>query len=108
MKTFLWILGVGTLGVAAYIVFANNQLDRAPGRSDVDDAGEQVGSWGTKQRVRGTGGQVGGKLKQGVGKVMGDKSLEGSGLVDQATGAVKDAAGQAAHAVQDTIQDLNK
>lgn len=108
MKTFLWLVGLGTLGVAAYVIFSNNQLDGAPGRSDVNDAGDQVGSWGTKQRVKGTGGELGGKLKQGVGKVTGDKSLEGSGVLDQATGAVKDAAGQAAHAVQDTIQDLDK
>ncbi len=108
MKTFFWLLGAGTLGLAAYIIFSNNQLDTARTRDGVDQAGDQVGQWGTKQRMTGTGSQLGGKLKQGIGKVTGDRTLEGSGAVDEVTGAVKDAAGRAAHAVQDTIHNLNK
>jgi len=109
MKTFLWLLGASTLGFVAYVIVNDNNLDSRSRRvGDVDETGNQVGQWGTKQRVTGTGGQLGGKLKQGVGKLTGDKEMQGSGLVDEVTGSVKDAAGKAAHAVEDTIHDLNR
>ena len=56
--------------------------------------------------MTGTGGVLGGKLKQGLGKLTGDEQTEGEGYVDEAVGRVKDGAGQAAHAVSDAIADL--
>lgn len=39
--------------------------------------------------------QAGGKLKEGLGKVSGDKSLETEGKVDQVAGKVKEVAADA-------------
>ncbi len=103
MKTFLWILGASTLGVAAYVVFSNDSFAPAAG---ADQAEDKVGAWGAKQRTGAATNKVGGKLKQGVGKFTGDDKLKGSGLADQASGAVKDAAGKAAEAISDTLHDL--
>ena len=109
MKTFLWLAGASALGFVAYVILTNNDLNgRLQTSSDVDEAGNQIGQWGTKQRLTGTGNQLGGKLKQGFGELTGDEQTETSGIVDQVTGSVKDAAGQAAHAVEDTIHDLNR
>jgi uncharacterized protein YjbJ (UPF0337 family) len=44
-----------------------------------------------------------GNLKEGAGKLTGDKSLENEGKVDQASGAVKDAVGGAADKVKDAL-----
>ena len=109
MKTVLWLAGLSALGFVAYVILTNNDLSgRLQASNDVDEAGNQIGSWGTKQRVTGTGSQLGGKLKEGLGQLTGDEQTETSGVVDQVTGSVKDAAGQAAHAVEDTIHDLNR
>ena len=108
MKNLPWILAAVGLGLAAYVVLSQPTERFATGSPDVDDATDSVSGWGTKQRVKGTGGSVLGKAKEGLGNLTGDDTLAGEGLVDQVTGAVKDTAGQAAHAVSDTIHDLNK
>jgi uncharacterized protein YjbJ (UPF0337 family) len=48
-----------------------------------------------------------GRAREGLGRVLGDDDLVGEGVVDQAAGAVKDKVGNAAHAVGETIHDLN-
>ncbi len=107
MSKFLWILGGATLAVAAYVVM-NQQLGLTAPADGVDDAGNEVGAWGTKQRAFGTGGQLKGKLEQFGSKLTGDSELGGEGVLDEATGAVKDAAGKAAQAIGSTIHELNK
>ncbi len=107
MKTLIWILtGVG-LGVAVSILLNQSPSQYATSSSDLDDAADQTSLWGSKQRLKGTGGNLVGKAKEGFGKATGDDELEGEGLVDQAVGAVKDTAGKAAHAVSDTIHSVN-
>jgi uncharacterized protein YjbJ (UPF0337 family) len=54
------------------------------------------------------GSTVAGKVKQGVGRVLGDDDLAGEGVLDQAVGAVKDTAGDVAQAAGQTIHDLNR
>ena len=106
MNKVAWILGLACLGAAGYVLWndlANRDLQPV---DDWDEASAQVGAWGTKQRVTGIGSQLGGKLKQGVGYVADDRELQGEGVVDEVAGKIKDAAGQAAHAVSDTIHDL--
>lgn len=111
MSKFMWILGATCLGATAYVLFSE-QLGTAPryavDRDGLDEFGQKVGSWGTKSRVTGTGSQLGGKLKQGFGKVTGDDQLQSEGYADEVVGKVKDTAGKAAHAVSDTIADLNR
>ncbi|MGC1968600.1 MAG: CsbD family protein [Candidatus Acidiferrales bacterium] len=61
-----------------------------------------------RQRVTGAGSRLAGKLKEGVGRMTGDDSLAGDGIVDQASGVAKNAAGNVAQALGETIHDLNR
>ena len=109
MKGLSWLIAGAGLGIVAYILLTQEQSPRyASGYDDIDDAADSAGRWGTKQRVTGTGANVLGRVKEGIGRVTGDTALEGEGVVDQAAGAVKDTAGKVAHAVEGTIKDLNK
>lgn len=108
MKTLPWVVAGVSLGVAVYVLINPPSTWNARPANAADDAAAQTGAWGTKQRITGTGGNLLGKVKEGVGRATGDDDLAGEGLVDQAVGAVKDTAGQAAHAVSDTIDQLNK
>ena len=103
-----WIIAAASLGVAAYVVLNNSKLQSATSNGPAEDAANKTGVWGTKQRVEGTGGGLLGEAKQGVGKVTGDKQMQGEGVLDEALGNVKNAAGKAANAVSDKIQDLSK
>lgn len=104
MKVFPWIVaGVG-IGLAVYVI----QNAPAPQSADgVDDAAAKASGWGAKQRVKGTGGSLVGKLKEGVGNATGDDELAGKGVLDQAVGTVKDAAGQVASAVGEGLHQAN-
>jgi uncharacterized protein YjbJ (UPF0337 family) len=44
-------------------------------------------------RVRGTANDIGGKIKEGLGKLTGDKDLEAEGNLDQAKGKGQQALG---------------
>ena len=108
MRALPWIVaGVG-VSLAAYFVLNQPGPQFATGNDDIEDAAGETAFWGSKQRVKGAGGGLVGKLKEGVGRVTGDDQLESEGLVDQAVGTVQDTAGQAAHAVADTIHELNR
>lgn len=108
MNKFAWIVGVTCLGLAGYVLLSDAAASNAPGADDVDEVGERVGQWGTKQRASGVGRQLGGRLKEGAGWATADRGLQGEGAVDELTGKVKNAAGKAAHAVSDEIADLNR
>lgn len=107
MKAFSWIMAGLSIGVAAYIVLNNSQMQTA-GSSDVERAAGMASNWATKKRVTGTGGKLAGKVKEGFGRATGDDKLAGEGVVDQVAGSVQDAAGKAAHAVSDAVSDLNR
>src|ERR1700710_965677 len=108
MKTFTWIVGGLALGLAAFFVLNQPGPQYATGNDDIEDAAGETSAWGSKQRLKGTGGSLVGKLKEGVGNATGNDELAGEGVLDQVTGTVKDTAGQAAHAVADTIHELNR
>lgn len=101
MNKFLLVLGGAALGIAGYVVY-NNSLSA----STADGLSGKTDLWGAKNRVKGTGGILGGKLEQGLGQLTNDPAVEGKGVLDETVGRVKDAAGQAAHAVSDTIDDM--
>lgn len=103
-----WIIAIAALAAAVYVLANAPQTQSATGDADVDQAANTTGAWGTKQRVKGTGGDLLGQAKQGVGNLTGDKELQGEGVVDQVVGNVKDAAGKAAHAVADTLHNANQ
>ena len=106
MNKLAWILGVACLGAAGYILWNEISERNLQPVDGWDEASARVGAWGTGQRVTGIGSQLGGTLKQGVGRLTEDPDLESEGAVDEVAGKVKDAAGQAAHAVSGAIQDL--
>lgn len=109
MKALPWIIAGVTLGAAIAFVLGNApQPAYATGDPDAEDAARKTSAWGTGKRIGGTGDSLVGQAKQGLGKVTGNDKLQGEGVVDEAVGTVKDAAGQAAHAVSDTIRDFNK
>ena len=49
-----------------------------------------------------------GRLKEAAGSLTGDDSLKNEGKVDQATGKVKDAVGDAADKVKDVVNPDDK
>jgi len=53
-----------------------------------------------KDRVKGSATNVGGKVKEGAGKLTGDKKLESEGIIDQVKGKVQNAIG----GIKDTIK----
>lgn len=104
MSKLLWLVGGTALALAVWAVI--NSENQGPIDS-VDRAAENVGSWGAKNRVTGTGGNLFGKAEETFGKVTGDKSTQASGVLDQAVGTVKDAAGKAAQALGSKAMDAN-
>ncbi len=53
-----------------------------------------------RNRVEGAADKLGGKLKEGVGKLTGDSKLQAEGKADQMKGGVKNAVGGAADALK--------
>jgi uncharacterized protein YjbJ (UPF0337 family) len=107
MKMFPWMIAAAGLGFAAYVVF-NRSAMYATRPGDAEDAGRMAFGWGTKQRASGVGGQLSGRLKEGVGRITGNDNLAGEGIADQAAGLAKDAAGSVAQAVGQTIHEFNR
>ena len=107
MSKFLWILGASTLAFAVYVVMNEPSGQGAPA-DGIDEAANNLGAWGAKQRVYGAGGQLKGKVEQGAANLTGNPDTADQGAFDEAAGVVKNAAGQAAQAVGSTIHNLNK
>ena len=74
----------------------------------IEKAARKTFGWGTRQRAAGTGGQVIGKLKEGLGRVSGDGDLAAVGLADQIGGAAKGAVGSVAQAAAEMMHDLKR
>ncbi len=108
MKALTWILAITGISAVVYLIVNAPSTQYASGDPDVEGAAIKSYAWGSKQRVTGTGGSLLGKAKQGIGNITGDDQLAGEGALDETAGAVKDAAGQAAQAVGNTIHDLNR
>lgn len=106
MKALPWIIAGVAFGAAAYYIA--NAPDGRYSDPDVEDASYKSGVWGSKQRVKGTGGSVLGKAKEGIGRATGNEDLQAEGVGDQVVGAVKDTAGKVANTVSDTLHDLNR
>ena len=108
MKALPWIIaGVG-VGLAAYVILNQPGPQYATGSDTVEDAAADTTLWGSKQRLKGAGGGLVGKVKEGVGNATGDAGLADEGVADQVVGEVKDTAGKVAHAVGETLHDLNR
>ncbi len=108
MKSLPWILAAAGLGVAAYIVLNTPGLEYATGNDSIEDAARRTSAWGSKNRITGTGANLGGKLKEGIGNLTGNPDLANEGIVDQVEGSLKDAAGSVAQAAGQTIHEFNR
>ena len=58
-----------------------------------------------KDRVEGVGHQVKGAVKEGVGKLTGDKKTEAEGQAEKAAGKVQNAVGGAKDKVRETAKE---
>lgn len=54
-----------------------------------------------KDRIKGSGTNLGGKVKEGAGKLTGDEKLKREGQADQVKGKVRNAAGGMKDALRD-------
>ena len=103
MSKILWLLGGTTLALAVFAILnADETVD------GFDQATGKLGDWGLKQRVAGAGGGVLGKVTEFAGNVTGDRETSAQGIAQQATGTLRNAAGQAAEALSNTLHDLHK
>ena len=57
-----------------------------------------------KDRIEGAGKVAAGKIKEGVGKLVGDEKMKAEGKVKQAEGRVQNAVGGAKDAVRDAVK----
>jgi uncharacterized protein YjbJ (UPF0337 family) len=109
MKALPWIVAGASVGaVLTYLALSESSPQTEMGWNSVENAAKRTAKWGSKTRLSSVGSTVAGKVKQGVGRVLGDDDLAGEGVLDQAVGAVKDTAGDVAQAVGQTIHDLNR
>ncbi len=56
--------------------------------------------------LTGTTSDLGGKLKEGLGNAIGDKSLQSEGAADQLSGTVQKTYGQAKDAVEENVRPV--
>jgi uncharacterized protein YjbJ (UPF0337 family) len=109
MRPIHWIIaGVGVGAALTFLLFYEPSLQHDTGHDGVEGVADHARAWGTKKRFSGGTDSVVGKVKEAVGRATGDDDLAGEGVLDQAAGTVKDAAGQLGHAVGQTIHDLNR
>ncbi|MGC4192608.1 MAG: CsbD family protein [Thermomicrobiales bacterium] len=59
-----------------------------------------------KDRLAGIGDKVSGNVKEGVGKVTGDKQTEGEGKAEQVVGDVKEGLADLKDKVSDTVKKI--
>ncbi len=108
MRSLPWILAAVGLGVAAYIVMNTPGPEYATGSDSIEDAARRTSTWGSKNRIKGSGVNLGGKLKESIGNLTGNPDLANEGVVDQVEGSLKDAAGSVAQAAGQTIHEFNR
>jgi len=85
MKSIPWILAAVGLGVAAYVVMNTPGPEYATGNDSIEDAARKTSAWGSKNRITGTGKNLGGKLKEGIGNLTGNPDLANEGVMDRFT-----------------------
>ncbi|MCP2132850.1 CsbD family protein [Bradyrhizobium ottawaense] len=61
-----------------------------------------------REHVKGAADKAKGAIKQGAGKLTGDKDLETEGKMDKAKGSAHNAAGDVKEAARDTADTLKK
>ena len=109
MKGLPWIVvGVGVGFALLYVMLNEPRPEAETGWDSVENAASKAWRWGSKARLSGAGTNTAGRFKEGLGRVLGDDDLADEGVTDQLVGTVKTGAGKLAHAVGETIHDLNR
>jgi uncharacterized protein YjbJ (UPF0337 family) len=109
MKALPWIVaGFGAGAALAYVILNGPRPQAETGWDSVEDAADRTRAWGGKAWLSGAGTRAGCKLKEGLGRALGDSDLADEGVGDQAVGALQSGAGKLARAVGETIHDLNR
>jgi len=109
MKGLPWILaGIGVGVALAYVTLSEPGPQSETGWDSVENAAGGAWRWGSKARLSGAGRNTAGRIKEGLGRVVGDNDLADEGVADQFVGTVKSGAGALAHAVGETVHDLNR
>lgn len=109
MKALPWIVaGIGAGAALAYVILNEPRPQAETGWDSVENAADRTWRWGSKATLSGAGRRAAGTIKEGLGRVVGDSDLADEGVGDQAVGALQSGAGKLAHAVGETIHDLNR
>jgi uncharacterized protein YjbJ (UPF0337 family) len=110
MKSNLpWIVaGIGAGIAATWVLMNQPRLQSETGYDSVEEGAARTFGWGSKARVTGTGRNIVGQVKEGIGRLAGRDDIADEGVVDQAAGSVKNAVGSVAQAAGQTIHDLNR
>jgi uncharacterized protein YjbJ (UPF0337 family) len=110
MKSNLpWIVaGIGAGIAATYFLMNQPRLQSDTGYDSLEESAARTFGWGSKARVTGAGRNIVGRMKEGVGRLTGRDDIAGEGVMDQAEGSVRNAAGTVAQAAGETIHDLNR
>lgn len=61
---------------------------------------------GTEDKIRGKVEETTGEIKQGVGDLTGDESLEAEGFMDRAKGKARQALGEAKETIDDAVDNV--
>jgi uncharacterized protein YjbJ (UPF0337 family) len=61
----------------------------------------------TKDKVTGAANQVGGKIKEGVGKVIGNEQMQAEGKIQQVKGQAQQKVGEAKSAIKDAAESVS-
>jgi len=108
MKTLAWLVaGIG-IGYVVYLVANAPEPEYATGSDNLAEAARNTFGWGMKQRAKGVGRNIAGRVKEGVGNLAGDTDLVDSGVADQVEGNVREGVGSVAQAAGQTLHDLNR
>jgi uncharacterized protein YjbJ (UPF0337 family) len=108
MKTLAWLVaGIGA-GLVVYLIANAPEPGYATSSDNLAEAARNTFGWGMKQRARGVGRNIAGRVKEGVGNLTGDANLADSGAADQVEGNIREGVGTVAEAAGQTLHDLNR
>lgn len=108
MKTFGWLVaGIG-IGFVVYLVANAPEPEYATGSHNLTEAARNTLGWGAKQRAKGVGTNIAGRVKESVGDLTGNADLADSGVADQTEGKIREGVGSFAQAAGQTLHDLNR
>jgi uncharacterized protein YjbJ (UPF0337 family) len=109
MKALPWVFaGIGAGIAAAYVLMNQPRMQAETGWDSVENTADRAFGWGSRNRISGAARNIAGKVKEGVGRVMGDGRIADQGVADQAVGSATNAMGSVAQAAGETLHDLNR